>query len=802
MSTTNGHAFIPPGISPEIAHERGYVRIMSFAQLDAYPHQLTEKQQRQTPGLLVPVYHLGEHVPCTYALRPDKPRLSSGSTVKYEQPEGVPLVLDVLPRYREGLQDPTKDLWFTEGAKKADALASVFGSSIVVVNIHGVWSWCKNDSSGARHALPDFDAIELKGRKVVLAFDSDILSKSPVQAALRAFAKYLKGCGAKVGVLMLPDDGEKRGVDDAIAAGMTANELLALVGDLSDLPKETQSDKLLTLGFTAELFKTPDGEPYALCPVRGHHEAYGISERGGGLRHWLIDSYFADEGKPPSSTALAGAMDVLRARALLRGETRNVHTRSAWHDDKRLYLDLTNDAFEAVEVDAAGWRIVTNPPVVFRRAHGALPLPRPVTGGSLDELRSFLNLSSDDDWLLVAGWLLAPFLPSGAYPHLAIDGEQGSAKTTTTRMLRGLVDPSNAPARSAPQDEQDLAIAARNALVVVCDNASRLSDEMSDAFCRLSTGAAFSTRKLYTDDDEMVLSFKRPVIMNGITEFITRGDLADRTMMVTLRAIPESARKPEDELWTAYEAARPRMLGALLDAISTAIRNRDMPRAARVPRMADFALWVERAAPRLGWQPGAFIEAYRRMRDDTSGALIEASPIAQTVLNFARDEKRWVGTADELLSQLNRKVDAADRPKGWPGTARALGDALRRLAPPAHAAGVSLDFARTKHARLWTITVTKGDAEVTKGDDVESSFVTRSSPLDTDNTPRGDEGDAELPTSSVQNKGKREEQVKTGEKQRNGKDASPSSPSSPSHEYPSEYVPNMIERLKDREVMS
>jgi hypothetical protein len=298
----------------------------------------------------------------------------------------------------------------------------------------------------------------------------------------------------------------------------------------------------------------------------------------------------------------------------------------------------------------------------------------------------------------------------------------------------------------------------------------------------------------------MVLSFKRPVIMNGITEFITRGDLADRTMMVTLRAIPESARKPEDVIWTAYDAARPRLLGALLHAISAAIRNRDMPRPARVPRMADFAIWVERAAPQLGWQPGAFIDAYRRMRDDTSGALIEASPIAQTVLNFARDEKRWVGTADELLSQLNRKVDAADRPKGWPGTARALGDALRRLAPPAHAAGVSLEFARTKHARLWTITVTKGDAEVTKGDDVESSFVTRSAPLDTDNTPKGDEGDAELPTSSVQDKGKGEEQVKTGEKQRSEKYASPSSPSSPSHDYLPEYVPSMIERLKDREV--
>lgn len=792
MSSTNGHTPNPPGVSHDVAHERGYVQIMSFAQLDAYQHQLTQKQQRQTPGLLVPIYRLGESVVYTYVLRPDKPRIdASGSTIKYEWPAGVDLCLDVLPRYHDALCDASIPIWITEGAKKADALASALGSTIVPISINGVWAWGKNDSSRAFQPLPDLDAIDWTGRAVVLAFDSDVLQKSAVQSALRALAKHLKGRGAKVRILILPDDGSgKVGVDDAIAGGMTAAQLLDLVGDLSDLPKETQADKLLTIGLAAELFKTPDGEPFALCQVRNHREAYGISERGGGLRHWLIDSYFAEEGKPPSSTALAGTMDVLRARAIMRGSTRLVHTRSAWHDG-RLYLDLTNDGHEAVEVDAAGWRIVTNPPVIFRRASGALPLPRPVAGGTLDELRTFLNLGSDDDWLLVAGWLLSVFLPTGAFPHLAIDGEQGSAKTTTTRMLRGLVDPSNADTRAAPKDEQDLAIAASNSLVVVCDNASRLSDEMSDAFCRLSTGAALSTRKLYTDDEEKVLSFKRPVIMNGITEFITRGDLADRTMMVTLRAIPEAVRKPEDELWTAYDAARPRMLGALLDAVSTAIRNRDMPRPARLPRLADVALWVERAAPRLDWKSGAFIEAYGRMRDDTSGALIEASPVAPTVLQFARDEKQWTGTADELLSRLNKIVDAADRPKGWPGTARALGDALRRIAPPAHAAGVNLEFKRSHGVRLWSLSVFEraeagaeaGAARVpngAEGAEAHNHIGTASMASQTSKGHMGAEGAESISISSVQTQEKEEgDEKETEEEAKIDRVVNPAAPAAP-----------------------
>ena len=797
--------FIPPGVSPEIAAERGYTHVKGLAQLHALEPRFTEWQQ-QTPGLLTPQYRLGQTPVHAWSLRPEKPRIDrNGKVIKYEQPQGIEMCLDVLPRYRDALADPKTPIIITEGAKKADALASAFGAAIVPINISGVWAWQRKQKDGASKPLDDFADIVWAGRDVVLAFDNDVLRKPDVQKALKALAKYLRSLGAKVRVLYLPDGDEKMGVDDAIAAGMSAAELLSLVGDLKDLPKQSHSDKLLSIGFSADLFKTPDGEPYARCAVNGHHEAYSISERGGGFRHWLVDSFFAEEDRPPSNSALAGAIEVFRARATMRGRIREVHTRAAWHDGC-LYLDLTNDAYEVVKVDAEGWQIVTDPPVIFRRAHGVLPLPHPEAGGTLDELRPLLNLSNNDDWILLIGWTLGTFLPNGAYPHLALDGEQGSAKTTTTRMLRGLIDPNNAPARSVPKDEQDLAIAARNALVVVCDNASRLSDEMSDALCRLSTGAAFSTRTLYTNDDETILSFKRPVIMNGITEFITRGDLADRTLMVNLRAIPEAARKPEDELWSAYEERRPRLLGALLDAVSTAIRNRNMPRPARLPRMADFALWVERASGQLGWESGAFIAAYGRMRNDTSGALIEASPIAQTVLKFAEDEGRFVGTADELLQRLNKMVDKEDRPKGWPTTARALADALRRMAPPAYAAGVSLEFKRSHGTRLWTVqTINRanagadaGAAEASQGADsadAESEIGTHSKPAQSPIAHSGAAGAAEFTTLSVQTPRKNENQedrnVYPEHERENANSAAPAAPAalSPTGQQ-TRYVPS------------
>ncbi len=248
MSSTNGHAPALPAISPDVATERGYRRIESERQLSAYSQTLTEKQ-RQIPGLLIPVYQLGNPTPYEHVLRPDKPRIDdyTGKPVKYEWPARVPLVLDVLPCYREALQDPTIPIWITEGAKKADALASAFGPAIVPMNINGVWAWKQRHKDGSSHELPDFDQVAWNGRQVVLAFDNDVTRNLKVQDALRALRGFLKTCGATVRVLVLPDNGVKLGVDDALAGGMTPDELLSLVRD--ELPQpaaEPQPRRYLT----------------------------------------------------------------------------------------------------------------------------------------------------------------------------------------------------------------------------------------------------------------------------------------------------------------------------------------------------------------------------------------------------------------------------------------------------------------------------------------------------------------------------------------------------------------------------
>jgi hypothetical protein len=168
----------------------------------------------------------------------------------------------------------------------------------------------------------------------------------------------------------------------------------------------------------------------------------------------------------------------------------------------------------------------------------------------------------------VVSWLLGALQHPGPFPLLAIAGEQGSAKTVLSKILRALIDPNVAPVRALPREERELMIAANNGHVLAFDNLSSLPGWLSDALCRLASGGSFALRALYTDADEVLFQAARPTILNGIEDVVTRQDLADRAIFLTMGSLRDEQRRPETELWREFELARPRILGALLDAVA------------------------------------------------------------------------------------------------------------------------------------------------------------------------------------------------------------------------------------------
>jgi hypothetical protein len=437
----------------------------------------------------------------------------------------------------------------------------------------------------------------------------------------------------------------------------------------------------------ARLFHSPDGTAYAAVEVDGHLETHAI--RSVRFRDWILIRFLRQRGRAPNTQLLTDALNTIRAIAVYHRPEMPVFVRVAEHEGD-IYIDLGSENWEAVRVTRDGFEVVSRPPVGFVRKAGFAPLPYPAGEGTVDDLRPFLNIGSDGDFMLVAAWSAFSLSPWGPYPVLVLQGEQGSAKSTTVRVLRALVDPAVEPLRALPKNERDLAIAAGNAWVLAFDNLSGIRDQLSDALCRLATGGGFATRQLYTDDEEIIFSAKRPIILNGIDDIATRGDLQERSLLVSLPSIPEEERIDENTFWDEFEAARPRIFGALLLGVSGALRNADDVHLERKPRMADFAVRATAMEGAFGWEPGSFVEVYESNRQQASETLLANEPIADAIEKFLGDGGSvWSGTATELLEMLGFYAkDTVKRSRAWPGGPQALSRRLNRIAPALRAAGI------------------------------------------------------------------------------------------------------------------
>ncbi len=471
-------------------------------------------------------------------------------------------------------------------------------------------------------------------------------------------------------------------MEQAIESAIPAN-------DKDTALEETALTRLMRIAEEAELICSPSGALYARVPVDDHYETVSINEKGSGFRRWLVHRFKKAYGFAPNSDALSQTMSGVQADAEYEGEKTEVHTRIAEHKGC-IYLDLANDEWECVEISTDGWRVITCPPVYFRRPSGMLPLPVPTTDGSIDELRELINAKDERDYVLITAWLVGTLHPKGPYPALNLNGERGSTKSKATAILRNMIDPNKAPSRNAPKDDREAAITAQNNMVIALDNLSSMPLWLSDLLCRIATGSGFSARELYTDDAERVFSAKRPIIMNGIEDgIISQGDLLNRTMMVTLT--PPDEYRSEEEIDDLFAEKHPRLLGALLSIASVALRDRKSVHLEDPPRMADFAKWVTAAEPALGWQQGTFMEAYTENQANSTSIVMESSPVAKALMQFMDNNPcGWEGLTSDLHTELSKYQIYSDS-KTAPKAANKLSGHLKRIASSMRVQGVHIE---------------------------------------------------------------------------------------------------------------
>lgn len=452
-----------------------------------------------------------------------------------------------------------------------------------------------------------------------------------------------------------------------------------------DEPSEEQADRV---GAATRLVRIAQSLYELGVSEEGH--VFGIPRRGpvvvqmlrGGktsLRAQLARVYFDQTGRVASQQHLADALGVIEGIAQDTPE-RALNLRVA-QQDGALWLDLGDLDGVAARVDHAGWSLHPAPPdtVLYRRTALNAALPRPVRGGTLNMLWDWLNVTETDRPLILS-WLVSLLHQGIPHPILSLGGEQGTGKSTASRVLVSILDPSPVPIRKAPRDADAWVTAAAGSWVVGLDNLSVVPDWLSDSLCRAVTGDGDVRRKLYTDGDMVVFSFRRCLVMNGIDLGALRGDLAERLIPVTLDVIPEDKRVTETEMWPRWAEAHPMILGAVLDLAAQVQAVLPTVRLRRKPRLADFAV-ILAAVDKVMNTSG--LDTFLERQNNTAREALTADP---WIAALCEEIAAFEGTSAELLGRVPAP-DVWSVPKGWPRTARQATAVLRRQAPVMRKAG-------------------------------------------------------------------------------------------------------------------
>lgn len=466
------------------------------------------------------------------------------------------------------------------------------------------------------------------------------------------------------GVLLSDIDEAVRGGQSA-AQESTADELVRLAQGVGELFYDDT---------TRDGFITVNGETMKVRSLK--------------FSDWLSYAYYREsKGSSASESAMKQACGTLSGLCKFEGKSERVYLRAGKHRETgAYYLHGVGDAGRVVEITATGWRIIDKAPVRFWQANSTKPFPEPVPGGDINQLWGLVNIP-DKERPLVLAWMLEACRPDTPFTVLELSGIQGSAKSSTQKRLRTLVDPSSAPLRSIPKTVEDGFVSAGNNWIMSLDNLSHLSAPMQDAFCIMATDGAFAGRTLHTNADETVIQIKRPILISGINSVVTAQDLTSRTVHVELPAI--DSRRLETELDAAFTAAWPEIFGGLLDLFVLTLAK--LPTAkppCELHRMADFNLLGEAMMQAQGNDPGVFTSLYGENIRESVSRSIESSPVAVAVVQMVEDSPYrdvFDGTYRELLERiLKYKTDGA----GWPTSEKGLANILKRQIPALQSVGV------------------------------------------------------------------------------------------------------------------
>lgn len=457
----------------------------------------------------------------------------------------------------------------------------------------------------------------------------------------------------------------------------------------------------------ADLFLSDNGKPYITIYKTTRQKTYSLESRQ--FRDYLNMELIGKKLKA-SQMLKDEIIEELVSRAHANPDKKKVFIRLANCEDTIIF-DLCDEEDRFLFVGKDGFSIKQYSPVPFIRPTKLEKMPQPKLierDKFLSMFKKWFGIESKNHWLLILAFIFKCWhRDNGAYPILIIEGPHGSGKTTLSKRLKKIIDPTNPPFLSPPKTPEDIVIASVHSFLLVFDNITTLTHEISDYFCRLSTGGGYTKRQLYSDDNEVVHILFRPSIINGISEPSHQPDLLDRVLLIELDPLPNENRLSEMELETQFYNDLPYLFYGCIDLFSECLVELPSVRTTNLPRLTEYSRMGISLEKVLNLPAGEFLKTFfdndkekveRMLLEDELGGAIYKRFLRLVRLKdigpqrYETDNLFLQGTATELIEKIfSEGRGKSNIGKYGPSGPRAFSIQLRKIEPALKAIGINVN---------------------------------------------------------------------------------------------------------------
>jgi len=478
-------------------------------------------------------------------------------------------------------------------------------------------------------------------------------------------------------------------------------------------PKKTAAEVLLGILNTATLTRDDNFDTYALLPGTETNKSLTDLDSEDFVG-WISSQYFKQTKHWPPAHDLKSTISHAKREAKKKDSFGEIHLRFGFLGNTH-FIDMCNNNNEAVEITSSGWNVTNNLPVYFRKVRNQRDLATPARNGNYRDIRHSMNIDHEEDEILLLPTICTLPMADIIRPIIGFVGHQGSAKTTASRVIRLLLDPTYPIENDFKRAQHDLALVFTYNALPVFDNLTTISETVSDMFCRAHSGTGFDIRAYYDDSTVKSFGYRRGMLFTAINPPTLAKDFNERTVQLELSRISDTERTGEKELLARFMARRASILGGMFDVIVQAKRLLPKMTFDWRPRWADAFELASAAAEVMGYGATRYRDAVREnlaARATRQASSHWQEPALEAILSLmSAQQGKFVGTTSDLLLAIGMHCPSDLGPaaaKKWPDSPEKLGLALNRIKADLEDAGVALSKTspkgRTKITLQWLTT--------------------------------------------------------------------------------------------------